>query len=194
MIRRLIRNAANVPALVIGVLIGGVLLSGVAVATVPGLVTIADSAGVNKASVNSSGQLLAAESNPRNTVRVHAATNLAGACTTLYTVPAGKALIVKSVNIFNHYSGSGSPEVLLFTHDCIDLIDDEVFPRASNYATQNRDFPLGVPLPSDDKVTFTCFGSVYCQVVLIGYLVPANMVPASATGGKAATTPDWRQR
>jgi hypothetical protein len=164
------------------------MLSGVAVAAAPGLVTIADSTGINKAAVNGAGQLLAAESNPRNTVRALDSTNLQGTCTDLYTVPAGKALIIKSVNIYHNFTGTGSPEVLLFNKNCSALIWDHVFSPSVSYATADRDFPLGVPVPAGDKVSFKCFSNNNCEVLIIGYLVPAALVPANAGGPIARTT------
>jgi hypothetical protein len=193
MIRGLFKHASNVPALAIGVLVGATMLSGVAVAAAPGLVTIADPTGTNKVSVNGAGQLLAAESNPRNTVRVIAQSSQEGICTNLYTVPAGKALIVKSVNIYDHSTGTGNPEVLVFHKNCTSVIFEQVFPTSPIYGSAYQDFSLGVPVPSGDKVNFECFSNFVCTVLITGYLVPAALVPANA-GTTGAAVPSLQTR
>jgi hypothetical protein len=180
MVRTLHTRLSNVSALAIGVVIGAVLLSGVAVAAAPGLVTIADSTGTNKASVNGAGQLLAAESNPRNTVIVQGATGEVETCQTIYTVPAGKALIIKSA-MFGTQKDTANPEIDLLKNGCTDHLTSAVSNPSTTFASQLQTWPLGIPVASGKTVDMICFEALTCVVDLVGYLVPSALVPATAS-------------
>jgi hypothetical protein len=179
MFRGLFRHASNVPALAIGVLVGAVMLSGVAVAAAPGLVTIADSTGTNKASVNGAGQLLAAETNPRNTVLISGSTSTTGVCASVYTVPLGKALIIKSGSVLTQ-SSTGDPAMYLYKNGCTVVFDVIASDPDALYSSEQLTWPVGIPVASGKTVDLTCFDTSFCAVHLIGYLVPSTLVPSSS--------------
>jgi hypothetical protein len=178
MVRTLYKHAANIPALTIGVVIGAVLLSGVAVAAAPGLVTIADPSGTNKASVNGAGQLLAAESNPRNTVVIYASSPVVSSCNVQYTVPTGKALIIKSATLYTEQpSNATGPEMDLYFGGCSRWITT-VNPDLTRYRhAEIQSWPLGIPVPSGETVDTFCYDTSYCAAIITGYLVPSTLVP-----------------
>jgi hypothetical protein len=169
MVRNFVRHAAHVPALAIGVLVGAVLLSGVAVAAAPGLVTIADPTGTNKASVNGAGQLLAAESNPRNLVTVFG--SISTTCTMFYTVPAGKALIIKSVT----FDQNANDAVGLYTVNCAGI--PIAISRQETTSTENQQLGAGVAVATGKKLAGQSFGTSAAGILVYGYLVPAALVP-----------------
>jgi hypothetical protein len=170
MVRTIIKHAANVPALTIGVLIGAVLLSGVAVAAAPGLVTIADQTGTNKVVVNGNGQLLAAETNPRNAVAVFG--SIGTTCTAFYQVPAGKALVIKSVTF--DVSAANTAVALYKVGNCAG--NPIAITRQSTASTENQLLGAGVAVASGKSLAGQAFNS-NSGLIVYGYLVPAALVP-----------------
>lgn len=70
---------------------------GVVSAATTSLVTIAGKGGAHTASVTAANQLLATESDPRSAVSVRGSIDPSSSCQAVYTVPSGKALVIKTV-------------------------------------------------------------------------------------------------
>ena len=168
-------RVSNAMALAIGVLVGATLVSGVAVAAAPPLTTIADSTGTNKAGVNGAGQLLAVQSNPRNLVEVLGAGGNS-TCESIYTVPAGKALIITSVTFYLQPSSVDAAEIDLRDNCSPRVIAAGI---SAERAVQTQTLGAGVAIPTGHTVGAASFNGVVGALMFYGYLVPSQLVPAS---------------
>jgi hypothetical protein len=126
-----------------------------------------------------SGSVLAAETPPANIVQFFGGAGTA--CATLYTVPAGKALILKTANGYLFKEDSASAELDLY-NGCSAFV--AAFTSDHVAETVNEDFGPGIVFRAGSKVSVTASaggGSVHGY----GYLVPSSAVPASAVGAPA---------
>jgi hypothetical protein len=100
-----------------------------------------------------------------------------GACATLYTPPAGKAVVVTQVT-FDLGSGTAGTESygVLETGGCGGVYD--YADTAAAYEAQSHTYPSGLPLPSVGIYNGT--GNAAIFVTFTGYLIPAGQVPPAA--------------
>jgi hypothetical protein len=119
------------------------------------------------------------EAAPANFVRFSGPA--AGSCSDAYTVPAGQALILKSMQAFLHSTGGAgtSIEVDVYSQSGCggSLVAAAVGDRAHETVAQN--FEPGIAIPAGRTVSTIGFGNSGI-VLLEGYLVPASSVPAGA--------------
>ncbi len=164
--------------LFLGIVTAAVLVPTAAVAAST-LVTITGPSGA-KAAVNPANQLLAAESNPANNVVAFGLTPQD--CATIYTVPAGKALILKSAQFQLERNGTEPPTVRAWVYAGTCGVSAKLL-AASNVDRQSEtvstDFGTGVPIPSGQSVIVNSYNNRGSAFVY-GYLVPSAAVPASA--------------
>jgi hypothetical protein len=119
-------------------------------------------------------QLQTAITVPANVV--HAAGSAGNSsCHTVYTPPAGKAIVVTQIT---YQAGSGTPGTEnfggFFDLGCntgYDFVD-----TVQAYETETRTFPTGLPLTG---VAINSTGG-WITVFLTGYLIPATLLPAAA--------------
>lgn len=180
------------------------ILAGVAIAAVAGptgavmaanspLTAISNLSGTKTAGVSAANQLLASESDPKNAV---VASNVATANQVLavYTVPAKKALVVKTATETAFFqSGDTTASVTL---DVVPKNPDLQYDASSVFfsesdglwQTKQLDFGSQLVVPSGGTVYMDAFGSSSgADVYLYGYLVPSSAAPPLP--GAAARAP-----
>jgi hypothetical protein len=130
------------------------------------------------------GSVLAPETTPANLVRIFAAAS--SSCSNAYTIPAGKALILKSMSAYMHTAGSPGSDVEAIVYPVANcggaLAAAAISDRA--HETVFQTFGSGIGVPAGRTIStlgFNASGTLY----LYGYLVPASAVPATAAA-KAA--------
>ena len=113
---------------------------------------------------------------PANFVRVFGPGFGANNCSHIYTVPAGKALIIKSMHAYiNRVSTSFSGEIDYY--DSATCLNTGFIGAGSN--AQDTTVVSGVAIPSGHVVSQRGFNTNGASF-MYGYLVPAGWVPASA--------------
>ena len=125
------------------------------------------------AGVTSQRQILTTQIAPSHVI--HAAKNVNGPCTVVYTPPAGKGIVVTSV-VYNYGSGVQGNENFggLFNPGCsgsnsiVDQID-----QVDKYGSIQHLFPTGLPMKG---VSATSAGGTI-SVFITGYLVAASDLP-----------------
>jgi hypothetical protein len=200
--------------LAIGVLVGSVIGPPI-VQAATSLVTIQGAGSTHKAKVDSTGRLLV---NSKGTTKITGVgstkasqllTTEAGAAAAvvvfngpscaaggIYTIPAGKALIITGVNFYNHAAGAGDHELILLTgpaaSPCSSLVAAGI--QTDVDVSQNQSFHPGIPVPAGGAVGLSAFND-NGTVELYGYLVPAAAVPPIVSrkaprvhGGQSPTT------
>jgi hypothetical protein len=159
-------------------------------------VAITDPGGVNRAKVSTGGALsvsgTATVATPSNLVRI-SGLGILGLCSSLYTVPAGKALILTSGSIHAHSSAPNDQAhvgIYLTSPDnpCFDPITEAFGDATTNWVTTPVDYGSGLALPTGTQLAVA--GAAGNGVVeLHGYLVPASAVPAAATASPTVAAP-----
>jgi hypothetical protein len=120
-------------------------------------------------------QLMTTQVSPEMVVRaVHVTLSNSG-CQTVYTPPAGKALMVTSV-VYDYGSGTNGVENFggLFDLGCGNIFDQ--IDGVQAYSTISRDFPAGIPM---DGVAMTSSGGSI-TVFVYGYLIASSQLPHAA--------------
>jgi hypothetical protein len=167
--------------------------TGTAVAATGQLVNIADGSNAARlAKVDVAGKLAVgdgagpltvdgavSETAPANLVRVFGFPS--SSCPTNYTVPAGKALIIKSITFFAHSTSPGSDsEIDVYSGaGCGSFIAAGVTDRTDETIAES--FGAGMALPAGSVISSYAYNSAG-SYALQGYLVPAAAVPAGAAG------------
>jgi hypothetical protein len=172
-------------AIVIGALIAP---GGVVSAATTSLTTIAGKSGVHTASVTGASQLLATESDPKSAVSVRGSIDPSSSCQAIYTVPAGKALVIKTV-VFNATFAPADTDgaLVLNTANASGPCDGPTLA----VATLDRSQGLAQTLPEDlggevivpqntvvDILHSGISGNGGAQIY--GYTIPAAAAPATA--------------
>ena len=134
---------------------------------------IAGPGGTNVASVTGQHQLLTTQIAPAQVVRAVKNLNSAG-CTTVYTPPAGKAIVVTSV-VFTYGTGIDGNEQFggLVDHCGLGSTVYDQFDAVDKFGTIQHTFPTGVPMAS---IALTNSGASV-TVFAYGYLIPASALP-----------------
>lgn len=140
-------------------------------------VALSGSNGTNVATVTAQHQLLTAAIPPSQVVRV--VKTVSTGCTSVYTPPAGKAIVVTSV-VYNFGNGTdGSEQFGGLLNRCsapasvYDQIDE-----VQKFGSLQHTFPTGVPMPS---IAMTDSGPGSISVFVYGYLIDSNALPANAS-------------
>ena len=166
-------------AALIGFAIAAVLIPGAAIAAT-NLVTIANASHTHEAGVTSASQLLATEAGAASFVIVQ---GIPGTCAAngFYKVPAGKALIITTLNFYDFNVGAGHNELDLLAGPAATPCTKFLAAGVENSAdvSENQVFQPGIAVPAGDALGMLAVnddGSVH----MYGYLVPAAAVPATA--------------
>ena len=163
--------------LAIGLAAGVLLAPTGALSAVPTLVRITDT-GSHAANVTKAHQLLAAESDPAAAVLLSA--GAPASCVPVYTVPAGKALVMKTAT-FDLQMGSTQTNgnaSLRSGSDCGGATwANEWATGANTTATLTDDLGSTSVLPAGTELDFYNGGFLYAYVTVHGYLIPAAAAP-----------------
>ncbi len=131
------------------------------------------------------GQVEVAPASPANTVVV-TTTSLKCGAGGVYKVPAGKALIITSVNfVLDAVSPSVEGTGLILTagpvaHPCTSTIASAFAPVGTDFASVDQVYPSGIPIPAGDALGLTAGVNDGGLAGIYGYLVPAAAVPHNA--------------
>jgi hypothetical protein len=165
----------------VGLAAGLLLAPTGALSAAPSLVGISDN-GTRVAAVTRAHQLLAAESDPADAVVISAGSDQD--CTAVYTVPPGKALVLKNAtyNLEFRDQATGTAE-LVSGPTCFGAIwSDEWAIGANTVQTVEDDLGSEAVLPSGTELDFAAGGGfLYSHVTARGYLIPASAAPKGAT-------------
>lgn len=182
------------------------ILAGVAIAAVAAptgavmaanspLTAISNLAGTKTAGVSDANQLLASESDPKNAV---VASNVAtdGQILALYTVPAKKALVLKTATVGAFFQSGDTTAQLELTvvpkntslqYTATDVLFSE---SAGLWQSQQVDFGSQLVVPSGATVYMSVFGaSSGANAYLYGYLVPGSAAPPLPSAAARAPVP-----
>ncbi len=171
--------------LVAGFVLCALLIPTGALSAAPSLVGITDNSGTRIASVDKAHQLLAAESDPANAVVIRATVNGTN-CGLIYTVPAGKALVLQSVTLAASFTGTGTGtgELVVYSGpSCSGSIWALAYfsQSAGTSQTINENLSSEAVIPAGTQVDmFELPSLTSSNALLYGYLVPASAAPAGA--------------
>lgn len=134
-------------------------------------VLVAGPGGTNVATVTAQHQLLTAQISPSQVVRVVKLVP-PGGCTTVYTPPAGKAIVVTSV-VYDFGSGAAGVENFggLFNSGCSKIYDQ--IDGVQAFDTLQHTWPTGLPMSG---ISMTAVGGEI-TVFVYGYLISATSLP-----------------
>jgi len=105
-----------------------------------------------------------------------------GSCGAFYVVPAGKALIVKSIHTYIVKGAGPFAEVDFFMNaGCTQPLATAL--SNQSHENQRLDFGAGVAVPAGRTVGARAFNNS-STAILYGYLVPAGWVPANAVSSE----------
>jgi hypothetical protein len=106
-------------------------------------------------------------------------------CSNIYTVPAGKALIIQSMTAYLHNPSPGDDtEIILYgSASCSGLIAAAVSDRA--HETVFQTFGSGIAIPAGRTVSALGVDNGG-SATIYGYLVPASWVPPTAVVAETA--------
>jgi len=172
-------RATAVACLSVGLAVGVLLAPTGALSAVGSLVRITDN-GTRIASVTKAHQLLAAESDPASAVVITQAG--ANNCFSVYTVPAGKTLVLKNATFnFQFSSQSNGYATLTSGPGCGGPTwANEWASGTSTSQTFQDDLGSEAILPPGTQLDFDTAGFVWSYVVVRGYLIPAAAAPKGA--------------
>jgi hypothetical protein len=184
-------NGRQLTTIIVALIVGIVMIPATAWAVSFTNVAITDPGGVNRAKVSAGGSLqiggTATEANPATFFRVFAGVS-DGQCTVAYTVPTGKALILKATNSYL-YPSATAPQFVFYRggeSGCsgpLELINAAIAP-GPNPISIATDFGLGIAFPQ--KSTLIVYGqSASGTFNAQGYLAAASTVPAQTFGTTA---------
>ena len=128
---------------VAGAAVTAVLLPTAATAVTSQLVSIVDSGNGYRASVDSSHRLRVAETPVSNIVTIYA--NVYDSCKTVYTVPAGRTLVVKNISMTPNGSSNNSEVSVYPNATCTDpsIAQGLIFDSAGGATDSNIDLGPG---------------------------------------------------
>jgi hypothetical protein len=129
----------------------------------------------NTATVTSQHQLLTTPIAPKQVVHVFEAVS-GGACTVLYTPPAGKAVLITAVTWDVGSGTQGTEEWAELTNSTCSS-PYEIADTTQGFDTQHFEYPTGVPVPTITAYDGT---SATAIVEVTGYLIPASQLPAAS--------------
>lgn len=158
-----------------------------ALSAAPSLVGIANTSGTHVASVDKAHQLAASESDPADAVVITSGVG-GSSCLPVYTVPAGKALVLKTGSITGRFTGGGSTAGLATMWSgpsCDGTIWMEAGMSEVNGTVQTADQNFGSQLVFGQRTQIDVSNSGFdagAQVILYGYLIPAAGAPDGAHG------------
>lgn len=123
-------------------------------------------------------QLMTTQVSPEMVVHAASVTPSNQGCKTVYTPPAGKALMVTSV-VYDYGSGTNGVENYggLFDLGCVHIYDQ--IDGVQAYDTISRNFPSGIPM---NGVAMTSSGGSI-TVFVYGYLIASSQLPSAAVQG-----------
>lgn len=161
------------PALwaVAGAAITAIVLPGAASAVSSQVVSIVDAGSGAKAAVDSAHRLRVAETSPGNIVTIGA--QVPDSCTNVYTVPAGRTLIVKNVYASPNGSGNNSEVSFYANATCTapSFAQGLIFVSAGSGSNAAIDLGPGVVVKAGQSIAVTTNNS-FADVHLYGYLTP----------------------
>ncbi len=137
------------------------------------------------------GQVKVALASPANTVVVITPSHLTCAAGGVYKVPAGKALIITSVNfVLDAVSPSAGGTGLILgagpvAHPCKSSVAAAYAPIGTDFASVDQVYPSGIPIPAGDSLGTSGVNDGGLAVIY-GYLVPAAAVPHNALQHEAS--------
>ncbi len=138
------------------------------------VVAIGDTTSTRTASVTTQHQLLTTPIAPRQVI--HGSGGYAyNSCLSVYTPPAGKAVVVTSVT-YDIGSGTAGTDAFGYLTDATCSSNYDVAETTQGFETQQHAFPTGLPMPSLGVYSF----NGYIAVWFTGYLIPASQLPATA--------------
>jgi hypothetical protein len=142
-------------------------------------------------STTPAGQVKVALASPANTVVV-TTVGLTCAAGGVYKVPAGKALIITSVNFdLDAVSPSAEGTGLILTagpsaHPCKSTVASAFAPVGTDFASVDQVYPAGIPVPAGDALGLAAGVNDGGLATIYGYLVPAAAVPHNALQHEAS--------
>ncbi len=130
----------------------------------------------NQAAVTREGQILGVETSPGaiREIRTSGATGLG--CLNFFTVPAGKAFVIRDVTTST--DGTGSESIAIWpSKGCAGNVMLSLPVPAGGVSA----IPLdpGFALASGASISIQGFGGSFARADIFGYLVPASDVPAT---------------
>ena len=157
-------------------------------------VAIGNTANSKTATVTSSGQLLTVTVDPKSMVRGTGYLSSSQNCWSVYTPPAGKALVVTSVTYTVAYATEGVNNSMYLTNANCSAFYDVAY---SDHATDTmfHPFPTGLPLASLGVYVLPSYGeNTENDVAFTGYLGPATSLPTATPQGVVPAAPPERQQ
>jgi hypothetical protein len=185
---RVSRQLRTTALVVGGLIVGSIIGPPLAQAASAGLVRLEGAGSSHVAKVNragqlsvnlpttTTGQLNVAQASPKSVVVKFSfpSCNSGG----IFTIPAGKALIITSVDFYNFGTAGTAHQLVLQAGPkatpCTHFLAVGVGSDAGT--SQNQVFPSGIPVPAGDALGLESFGDNGSAEVY-GYLVPASTVP-----------------
>jgi hypothetical protein len=163
-------------------IVAAVVPGGMAIAGTSPVTAISNLAGTRTVSLTTANQLLASESDPKQSVVITG--SVTNNFKALYTVPAGKALVIKTASVIASFQpGDGVAEIGLAagpngTPSYFSVI--ELSESQGDGQTQTVDFGSQVVVPSGHDVDIYEGGaSDGADAFIYGYLVPAGAAPST---------------
>jgi hypothetical protein len=155
--------------------IGMAIIGSGAYAVSNSIVAIGNPGNTTTAVVTPTHQLQTVMAAPANVI--HAAAAIGDACTTVYTPPPGKAIVVTQIT-YDIGSGTATPATDYFATlygdvDCMNGYD--VADTYQGFETETRTYPTGLPMPSIYVVGSQASDSTL--IIVTGYLIPATQLP-----------------
>jgi hypothetical protein len=133
-------------------------------------------------------QIGAADETPGNFVYVFF--NTPNVCTNVYTVPAGKALVLKSLHAYLFKLNGASPDLQVVMWGAASCSGDVKAAAISSQSRESKvaDFGNGLVIPAGRTISVSSLNNSGTASIY-GYLVPAAWVPASASADAPADAP-----
>jgi hypothetical protein len=167
-----------------------VMPGGIAHAVTTQLVTIAGRTGTRTVGVSAANQLLTNDADTKTAVNIMGFSDTA--CATIYTVPAGKALVIKTTTWLLQFSLNDNPgdggNTALWTPNSQGQCAGTLLAAASGDKVQGRQMTVTedeggeviVPQNTDVKLGQAQIDDGVI-VQILGYLIPASAAPAAPT-------------
>jgi|SoiMethySBSTD1v2_1073268.scaffolds.fasta_scaffold138027_2 hypothetical protein len=113
--------------------------------------------------------------------------NGASGCTPIYTVPAGKALILKGMNVYLFKVNTGSVDLQTILFGAASCTGGVIAAALSAQVQESKavEFGAGIAIPAGHVLSQSSLNNAGTGN-LYGYLVPAGWVPASAPTSASA--------
>jgi hypothetical protein len=133
-------------------------------------------------------QIGAADETPANFV--HAIFDTPNVCTNVYTVPANKALVLKSLHAYLFKQNAANAYVQMVVYSAASCGGLVKAAAVSSQVAESKvvDFGNGLAIPAGHTISMAGINNIG-SASIHGYLVPAAWVPASAAAGATAAVP-----